>query len=134
MPWVAALGPLLIVRRPRRGRRGHAGIEACHAEYVAVGEGPQTKEVPREAVVCASGIASTSAAAGGIAGITIGAGPLVHSVGSRRLERVPESDADGGACRRAATSSGRWCIVGDVGDGGTAATAAEGARRHLALA
>lgn len=133
MPWVAALGPLLVVRRPRRGRRGHAGIEACHAEYVAVGEGPQTQEVPREAVVCTSGIASTSAAAGGIAGITIGTGPLVHSEVCRRLERVPKSDAHGGACRRAATSSSTRCIVGDVGDGGAAA-AAKGARRHLALA
>ena len=132
MPWVAALRPLLIVRRPRRGRRGHAGIEASHAEYVAVGEGPQTQEIPREAVVCASGIASTCAADAGIAGITIGTGPLVHSEVSRRLERVPESHADG-ACRRAATSSGSRCIVGDVGDGGAAATA-EGARCHLALA
>ena len=133
MPWVAALRPLLIVRRPRRGRRGHAGIEACHAEYVAVGEGPQTQEVPREAVVCAPGIAYTSAAGAGIAGGTIGTGSLVHSELSRRLERVPESHADGGACRRAATSSGSRCIVGDVGDGGAAATA-EGARCHLALA
>jgi hypothetical protein len=74
VPWLAPLVTLLIVRRGRSGgRRRHAGIEPCHAQYVAVGEGTQPQEVPREAVVAAPGIAAATSGPGGIvAGIAIG--------------------------------------------------------------
>lgn len=79
MPLLAArvVVPLLV---RRRRRRRHAGVETGHAEYVAVGEGPQPQEVPGEAFIAAAGRYGGGIAAA-VAGVAISrpGGPLLRS-------------------------------------------------------
>ena len=128
MPWLVAVVVGVVRRRRRRRRRRHAGIEAGHAHYVAVGEGSETQEVPGEAVVAGSGDA--------IAGVTIGPGApaaLVCCDEVGRFEGEPVAAGADASARHVAGRSRR----GSIGGGGAAAAvvrARRRRRRHVGVA
>jgi len=123
MPLLAALVVVVVVPLLVRGRRGrrHAGVEAGHAEYVAVGEGSQPQEVPGEAFVAASG--GGIAAVAGVAMIRPG-GPLLRS----KVMRCPEAEGTSASARHVACSCRVGSASASIGGGGGAVGA-----RHLSL-
>jgi hypothetical protein len=119
MPLLAALVVPLLVRRRR-----HAGIEAGHGEYVAVGEGSQPQEVPGETIVGAYHRDGGGIAAG--VPVSTGGGPLLRS----EVMRCSKAEGTSASARHVDCSSSCRTGTASASIGGAAVTVSA---RHLFL-